>query len=649
MPAKDIRRQSPDAQPDNYIRPGVVDNSLGTALEGLGKVAMQYDVDRSKAKFGEALETLRSEYLTSNPVSANMQDAAAGEGVDDGDESDFVPTEQDNRALKHFSEVLDRDNKSVEQGLMSNDFFRLKAERLYRIAISKRPGLAREYRALAQDLIGFDVVGSSLDIQARKEAELMRSVADRAKTEAELAIAHEKNLREQLTKEGFTEHTLIALGDPKFNEHYRTVFPYYQQRVQARVTKELAEQQVAISDASNKVNLPANTAAYVADANMGLSDAVVGAENILTTLTQAGQDANPATIRGALLQATQMLDNKIVQLESAGSGGKVEPAVVARTMQRYEDLRTRLVDIYEGRSDKEVLENGLTRIKALKSLSLLEDNEFLTMSVLLKEFPGEAAPLMLQKMEKQTALLAARLIQKEATAEEAARNSATLTGQIIAAVWPRGGAGTPSDPQAVGGAHKLLMAGAESFYTMTDDSEFRLEHFTGSVGKPGLMQTLSLHLGTLQKGMSQEQKQELGAALAAGTANAVRVMGASLFTEAPDLKGKVSFDFSPEDGQVFRQKPGVVLNARDAQVMAKYNRAMNTPLIGRVVGGLLGTDQNAAWEAVREMYAPMMESRASRKAQEARRGAVGGGGGTGVAGGGTKGPSERWWDDGGEQ
>jgi hypothetical protein len=28
---------------------------------------------------------------------------------------------------------------------------------------------------------------------------------------------------------------------------------------------------------------------------------------------------------------------------------------------------------------------------------------------------------------------------------------------------------------------------------------------------------------------------------------------------------------------------------------------------------------------------------------------VGGGGVPGVAGGGTKGPSERWWDDGGEQ
>lgn len=640
--AKDIRRETADVSPNNYIRPGVQDNSLAAGISGLGGVAIKLDKELAKERFGEALETLRSEYMVSNPVSGDMQDEEGDDDVDVGS----ALTGEDKRQLADFEEVLRTNDAAVAQGRMSMDAFRLRAERLYRMALSKRPGMAQEFREVAANLLGRDVVGASLDILAETEREMAAARAASAKSARDLAIDDEKMKRQILKENDILVPPDIGLGDPRFKSYFQEIFPTLSARVQSQAALKLANAQVEMTDATSKANLPAATAQWAAQAAVVRSDIAVFGDQLRTHLKAMGPNPDPAQVRAAIQAADQKLDAEVVKLEAAAAGGSVEPAVVAREMARIEGSRARLKDVLSGSDDKTIAADAISLIEGETTLALYNDEEFKTMAVLLDTLPPTVAPLLLKRLDKSMALMAARALTGNVSPEALSRNAENIAGGVIGAVFPRGSA-TPPDPVAVEKLSDLLNAGAQSFY-LVNDGQFRLENFTGSVGKPGFMQTLALQLTTLQRGMSTEQKTALAQHLAAGTANAVRVAGAALFQEAPRLKGNVEFDFSPEDGRVFRQKPGVVLAAQDALILGKYNRAFNSALIGRVIGGLAGGDSTAAWGMVKDSYAPVLEARKSRPKEGGASGVAGNttGGSTGSTSGsqGHQGPVTRWWE-----
>lgn len=636
--AKDIRRDTADVQPNNFVRAGVEDNSVGMAIKAVGEGAIGVDVALAKDRFGQAVETLRSQYLVSSPAASVGQDAAAEGHADDADVGSEL-TGNDKSSLRDFEKVLKSNDTAVSQGLMSHDAFRLRAERLYRIAISKRPGLAGEFRTVAQTLLGTDVVGASLDIMAAQEAQMMKDGAAKAKSKADVQAENEKLQLARIKDAGIPIPANVNLGDGSIEKYYMDVFPVYAATVQRKTESELASAQVNIADATKSTNLPAQTAAWVAQAGLVRIGVWQGTETILQKLKQDGMEKDPVAVRDALNQGLTSLDKRMAELEGAAAGGQVDSGAVSRQMAMLSATRDQIKGFLDGSDDKSLIENYLAVTKGLKAQSLYTDDEFLTSSVIANAFPAEISGLIFDKLGKSTALMAGRILAKEHKPEAVMGLMTDITGGTIAAVFPRG-KGTPPDPRAVEALSVLLATGAESFY-MGNDSAFKLENFTGSVAKAGFVQALGSQLKTLEAGMTTEQKERLATAIIGGTANAVRVAGVGLMQEVPSLRTKITFDMTPNDGKIYRAKDGITLSTQESVAVAKYNRAFNVPLINNVVGTLGGMEPEEVWQAVQGSYKPVQEARKeAQKAQVApeSKGSSSGGGKP------LTGASTRWWD-----
>jgi hypothetical protein len=636
---QDIRRESGDVSPNNFINPGVRDNSLGDLLKGVSEGAMAIDKNLALERFGEAAETLRSQYLVSDPATmADTQDLAEEAAEEEVEDIPTVSVGEDKHALKDFASQLDRNALARDQGVMSNDAFRLRAERLYRIAVMRRPGLAADLRERASSILGFDVVGSAIDIRKETEAAMLAASGKTAKDAKEASEWTEKEQRKMLEEAGFTEHSIMPLGSPAFKQYFEQTLPALTARRQAKVQVDMAKQMVDMQGANATLNEGANTATWLAQANAISTGVYPAVEQIQGRLKAAGESGNPVAIRQAFTQAQDELDRQVASLEAAASSNKIPADVVARQMAKFAAHRDAIASVLDNSDDAEVVKNYNSVLTGTKMASLLNDDEFLTYTQVIDAM-GPAAPQLMAKMEKSLVLLAGKVLQNNAAPDVVTKNAGDMVAPLVGTVFARG-IGTPADPKAVEKLSLLLDNAAQSFY-LVNDSDFRLENFTGSTSKPGFLSSLNLQMKTLEKGLTEEQKLDLGMSVAAATANAIRVAGSGIQQDAPGIKGKFLYDYTPVNGRVFLPKPGEVLTAQQTATLAKYNRAFNTPLIESVISKLTGEDSPGVWQTVGASYRPVMEQR--QKAVQARAASTQGGSGSPGATG-LRGPSSRWWE-----
>src|SRR5688572_32803987 len=108
MAAKDIRRQTGDVQPTNYIRPGVQSNLAADLVTGITNGAMNIDKAVQTEKLAAELDAARAGFITGSP--------ATQEAYELGD--DEADAEMD-RQLSPLRTVLDNKKRAVEQGTIT--------------------------------------------------------------------------------------------------------------------------------------------------------------------------------------------------------------------------------------------------------------------------------------------------------------------------------------------------------------------------------------------------------------------------------------------------------------------------------------------------------------------------------------------------
>jgi hypothetical protein len=150
--AEDIRRTVGDITPNTFVRQGIQDNSASTIIGGLAEAGLAVDAGLAKRRFTKAQDILHAQYVVGSPAADALKEDSFS------DQTKLSP--EDDRSLRDFQQVLDTHSGARDQGKMNFSSYQLRAERLLRIAIAKRPGLAQEFRSIAGGFVGTDVTGA---------------------------------------------------------------------------------------------------------------------------------------------------------------------------------------------------------------------------------------------------------------------------------------------------------------------------------------------------------------------------------------------------------------------------------------------------------------------------------------------------------
>jgi hypothetical protein len=181
----EITRQVGNIGVTQYINPGVQDNSVAQGIAAIGGAAL--DIDQ---RIGE--RALENELTAMRDIYESKSFALSSE---DDEDSDITPA--DKAEIGAESARIGVLQRAVQQGTLSNDLFRLKAEAALRAAIARRPGLAQEYRQLAASTLGMDVSGAAIEQLAQAEARIVSSQQSKEDAAAEAEAAQRKELGER--------------------------------------------------------------------------------------------------------------------------------------------------------------------------------------------------------------------------------------------------------------------------------------------------------------------------------------------------------------------------------------------------------------------------------------------------------------------
>ncbi len=582
--AEDIRREVGDVRPNTFIREGVVDSSVATALEGVGTAAITIDTGLAKRRLATATDMLAAQYVVGSP--------AAGELVEDSPTDDVKLDPSDNRSLKDFQGVLDTMNGARDQGRMNADSYQLRGERLLKIAIAKRPGLAQEFRSIAAQHLGVDVMGAEARFLMNKEDELAKATAAGAKAEKDDKWKLYNDDVQLFSSQGMGGYAQFdGPDDPAYQQWKNQNLPIAMKRQEADSRTKMAESQAKYNGATKEVQLDANNAVWAGKFDTLLADIPIATEAVFQKLKAEGADKDPVAVRSALNTVLTGFDSRVTDLNVAAANGTVSPEVRELAMKRMQEQRDRVATVLSSASDKELIENYTSALKGGAALALYTNKEFLDTTTLFENLPPAVANVVATKMDKQLTIMASQMLQETAAPEVAARKMPEMVDGFVVALFPDGGVTAP-DPVAVGKFSKVLSEGAAAFLTQGDD-QFKAETFTRNpvTNKAGFLQKLDNHMGILEKQLPETDRQELGVTVAAAASNSYVVLGRSMKTKYPTLAGKVDVNFDAPGGQPFVLKAGVKpesLTVVERQGLTAYNRAANAPLVQKVVQRLLG-------------------------------------------------------------
>lgn len=607
----DIRRDVGDVNANTFIQQGVVDTSAAEALKGVGEAAMMVDTRLAERRLDKAQEMLRAQYVAGSP--------AADVYADSGEESDTddVPlSPEEDRSLKDFERTLNTHVKAHEQGRMNYASYMLRAERLTRLAIARRPGLAQQFRAISglhTDSFEVRHLAETEDALEKASAAAAKSAADERQKTFELQ-------RKELLENGFAHAMNFQnMDSPGWKEYYESVFPAYQKKKLASTQLAMAEEAVKLTGLQRDANRDVQNARWTAQAENVLASVGPVVESIRFKLTQAGQDKDPAAVRSIINEATAALDQQIVELQVGGANGTVSPEVYSSTMDRLNKMRAQMAGVLNGSSDTELVQNWNTLAGALQKQALYSNSDYLRYSTVLNDLPDGVAAQVQNAMGKTTLSIVADVLADTGNPTEQATHGAAVVRDWVIAALPDGSA-TPADPVAVGKMADSFVGVAASFLTQPE-TEFRAEYFTANpvTHKAGFVKALSTHLPQLQKVLPQDKKQELAASVAAVTGHQTRLLAARLYTVAPSLRGKIVARYDDPSGNLFVLKPGTEmssLNELERRQLTAHNRAAQLPLIKGVLAGLTGGKPADVAALIGQAYQPGQE--AAQTAVQAR-------------------------------
>lgn len=631
----DIRRDVGDVSPQLYVRQGVQDTSAATIFSGLAQGAMQLDTTLAQQRLEDELEGMRTTYEVSSPAAIAVQEQAPP--LSPSDQKDITRLE---RELKVGQAARD-------QGRLTFDSYRVRAERALRVAISKRPGLAQEFRAIAAQTLGVDVVGASVDVLAAGEQALLKQAEGKAKETAEAIDRMRKDL------DAYAGIVTGGLSDAQVIEQYQANLDGMTSAKRAKVVSETSKNLAATQEAGQTIRMPEATAGFVEQANVAKADLyrqVGQVKFALESPTVSREDKQQI-----LVGSRATVHQKISEMNALAAAGDVDPAIAAREIESLQTLGTMFDQLALGQTGVEIDEaavKGLTAFAAHGLMASSDEVPYLSASV--KAFGPE---IMAQyygptgQFNKVVPLAIGKAMSGTGNPVVTASSASDAVSSTIKAVFEK----NDVDPQKVQEAADLYGKLAESFVVIPD-SAFRQSQFNGP---SGFASKLYLHREMLSKTLAPEQKGKVATTLAAATYNSQRVLTASLFQKYPSLRGKVSVALNPDTGTLYTAmaedasgKP-TSFTPMETAAIAQYNQEFGgdrllTTIAQIGYGGTQAEQRQKATQLVYQYQGYVETARnAVNKAQEARAGAGSRGSSSPTprkAQTANQGPSQRWWE-----
>lgn len=644
---QDIRRPVGDVQPNNFVNPGVVDNSGAAMVGALGvaaKSGMEIDSQMQQKQFGEAIDTLRSQYLTG--ISAQEAGTAGTpDAVDDGGPEDtFVPTAQDNRALATFGATLDQHQQAVVQGRRSEDMFRIAAERLYRAAVAKRPGLAREFRDIAQNYLGFDVVGASVDVAARQDAAWDKAMAEKSKGKAEQEAALIKRQREVWEK---VYPSSAFVPDEQWAAYTASKMDQFVNTTQHATAAQVATDEMKMLELQGKKSSEADERFYIAQYG-GLRasfdsaiDAAIAQASVPNPETGQRLIDSPAGMRQVITGLRAQLLAETNKIEQSVAGREVSADTKAYYRGQVEKTDAKLVATLSLKDDQEFMDRSNTILKAEAERVLLNDEQLRIFAAADNLLSDIVMDRIMKNQGKEVALMVARVTTGAMPVNQQTKTAARAASHLIAGIWPNGQA-TKADPMATSNAAQSLASLLSKFY-LQDDSNFRPQDFTEWQGTKGILPILTDRAKMIGPSLTAEEKGEIVAQGAAAAGNSALRLFALLAKKSPGLYAKLDPNslWRADTPGLAKPKPGAVLSPTEQQVLAHFGQQFNRKVITDFMAAYGGGDAASSWKFIAGQVKPMLgvKKQASaaaaaehslQVAQEASQGASGGGGATGV-------------------
>lgn len=594
----DITREVGDVNPNNYIKPGVQKPSPLSLAADLGSQAIDLDVALSKERLAKESEDLRTRYEIGSPASIAVQEG-------------MQLTEGDKAQVDAVGAELQKKQAAVAQGRMTFDRYRLEGERLLRMAIAKRPGLAQEFRGVAAQHLGVDVVGASVDILADAERAL------EAAGKKDKGGPDFKRMRDQLDSIGVVN---AFMSDDQVLAAYGQNTDAVYQMLQQKAQSEVVTTQAATQEAGNKLRRPGATAAFVSEAQKNKLE-------IYKNFSQAFaayKSGNPDFMKNLpqiLVNGQADISGRVSSLRAAMAQGDVNPDIAEKEIAGLEELGRQMTELASGKLSADVLDNKLRGTMLFMQNSMMDNDNVATLAAATKTFSPEIMTQFVQPggAFNKTAMLAlGDTLNNTGRPLTRASNAGTVASSVLASVLDRGGG--KSNPEQIPAMGQTLINAANSFVEI-EPKDFRSDYLTGP---NGYLTVLGFHAQSLSKTLGEDQKNELLGSVSIAALSNFHALAVAIGTKFPSFKGKLEFGLDTSTGEFVKPKAGVRLTPTEQAALRSYNKAFDGKKVLGLFQTLGGVDAETAKNLLFSGEAVYQEAKkASKSATPKQSGTVG--------------------------
>lgn len=632
-PAQDIRRQSGDVSPTNFIRPGVQDSSVADAIAGVGAATLEGMKEHTLDKLANELNSTRAEFIANSPVTKAYEQNAA-----DGTPQDQVVAEQLGKALGPIRAKMDKLQAGKDQGVIGASRFKLQLDATVQQAIAAHPGLAPEIRELHAQYGG----GALIEMLVAQEEDMlkahMKEGADAAKAKEDAG----KNTLELLNKSGFGAEAAEAMNTGGYDgvielfhkpEVYAKVQGYARTAADSTYAQNLAQNKDAVNSLKSEERDASWNMIYSDESNKLVASIQDAAPKLASV-------QNDDELAGYITQMRGAIAMQKGRLEAAARSFNLSPDNIATRMKTFDVLEEQFTVLSDKSLPLQLRKNRAQQFVEQWKLGLFTDPSKSTLAELTKaELAGAPnvmnSVLMQTKAKTQIANQWVNAITGKAYDPTAiVPVAAGFTGDVLRSVFPQGMA-TDTNllrselPQAV--ATIALMG--NSFAAMPDE-KMKVKDFGDWASE------LDAYGATLAKHLTPDQKEQLSAGIRGGTFKAIKVAVRGLSSQYPELKGRLT----AVDGEIAVKEGGLPLTPQARGALEQANRQVNLPSVLKVLTIMNGWSRDKAIGEINAVRTgELVRAQEAHRAQmEATQGGGSGGGG-GSASGGHTGPATKWW------
>lgn len=630
MAAKDIRRDLPGVQPNNFVAPGVPDNSAAILIEGLGGAAIELDSELAKVRLGKDLDAARSGYLV-----GEVEDAQ-----DEEEKNDDELQAQLEKELAPFQRSMKKLAIAKDQGILRGERFQMQADAILQSHIAKRPGLGPEMRQIHATYTG----GAIIETLMRREERMFREALSGGGEKAKAAEEAKKFQLQRYVDAGMgAKAGMLATAAPEVvNQEFLKDYPEID-RIEGTIKRAQTLKAGAEGvEAGYTLDRPVSLQTWQAEHDLAL-------EEVLATFRMGHEDLNQQQdedmFAGKIAEWQGALAKKKDSLEALRVRLGLKPEDIAGQMSVMKDLEEKLVKTMDGTV---ALEERKRRLEtyALQLQWNLKQNQPMTSAMFelekagahnLVKYMADSNPAMLRTQGEE---LQKFIMDGGGNPVEVASLSVGMAHNTLKDMFPQGSQTKNPYYDFAKGTKMLADMGKAFIVVPTDQAKV----------KPYVewIQELSAYKEQMGKLLDEPQKKELEAAVRISAHKLLRVGYLALQQQVPGIKGHLLWN--PDAGDepfILKDKDpsGVGERAVDqANQQMAYREVLK---VVQMLGGYASEQDahNAILKSADEvmgqqnLYAVERAERASK--------AGGGQGATGVAGkgpAGTRGASVRWWE-----